>query len=150
MGETNEEEIINTAFNTLVGKKSYLRGFGPFGAGLRSPSSPSSSTIQQMQAELDSQKRETENARKECNEIRARLVEVESHLEDERLKRTELEARLLDRQNEMQEISSQVQNTIQAALSQYLPPVSIKDKHIVGLGLDAQFYVHWFKLFDIM
>ncbi|XP_068470231.1 uncharacterized protein [Phaseolus vulgaris] len=124
VGETNEEEIINTAFNTLVGKKSYLRGFGPFGAGLRSPSSPSSSTIQQMQTELDAQKRETENARKECNEIRARLVEVESHLEDERLKRTELEARLLDRQNEMQEISSQVQNTIQAALSQYLPPKS--------------------------
>ncbi|KAL9329498.1 hypothetical protein ACSQ67_004501 [Phaseolus vulgaris] len=141
VGETNEEELINTAFKTLVGKKSYLRGFGPFGAGLRSPSSPSSSTIQQMQAELDSQKRETENARKECNEIRARLVEVESHLEDERLKRTELEARLLDRQTEMQEISSQVQNTIQAALSQYLPPVSIKDKHIVGLGLDAQFYL---------
>lgn len=125
MGGTNEEEIINTAFKTLVGKKSYMSGFGPFGAGLRSSSSSSSGTIQQMQAELDAQKRETENARKECNEIRARLVEVESHLEDERLKRTELEAHLLDRKNEMQEITSQVQNTIQAALSQYLPPVSI-------------------------
>jgi len=140
--ETNEEEIISTAFQTLVGKKSYMRGFGPFGAELRS-SSPSSSSgkIQQLQAELDAQKRETENARKECDEIRARLVEVESHLEDERLKRIELEARLLDRQNEIQEISCQVQNTIQAALSQYLPPVSVKDKHI-----DAQFYAHWFKL----
>lgn len=114
-----------------------MRGFGPFGAELRSSSSSRSDKIQQLQVELDAQKRETENARKECDEIRARLVDVESHLEDERLKRIELEARLLDRQNEIQEISCQVQNTIQAALSQYLPPVSIKDKHI-----DAQFHVY--------
>ncbi|RZC12783.1 hypothetical protein D0Y65_012509 [Glycine soja] len=115
--ETTEQENIDTAFKTMVGKKSFTQGFG---AGLRSSSS-SSSTIQQLQAELDAQKKETENARKECNEIRARLVEVESCLEEERLKRKEIEARLSDRQNEMQEISSQVQTTIQAALSQYLP-----------------------------
>ncbi|KAH1250905.1 Disease resistance protein [Glycine max] len=115
--ETTEQENIDTAFKTMVGKKSFMQGFG---AGLRSSSS-SSSTIQQLQAELDAQKKETENARKECNEIRARLVEVESCLEEERLKRKEIEARLSDRQNEMQEISSQVQTTIQAALSQYLP-----------------------------
>ncbi|XP_047178356.1 uncharacterized protein LOC124845323 [Vigna umbellata] len=143
-GETNEEEIISTAFQTLVGKKSYVRGFGPFGAELRSSSSSSSNKIQQLQAELDAQKRETENARKECDEIRARLVEVESHLEDERLKRIELEARLLDRQNEMQEISCQVQNTIQAALSQYLPPkseaeTSTKNKRKIA-ELEAQLH----------
>nr|KYP76858.1 hypothetical protein KK1_021119 [Cajanus cajan] len=86
--ETSEQEIINTAFKTVVGKKSYMQ----------------------------------ENAKKECNEIRARLVEVKSHLEEERLKCKEIEARLLDRQNEMQEINCQVQAAIQAALSQYLPP----------------------------
>ncbi|TKY60120.1 transposase, Ptta/En/Spm, plant [Spatholobus suberectus] len=42
--ETIEQEIINTAFKTVVGKKSYMQGFG---AGLRSSSS-SSSTIQQL------------------------------------------------------------------------------------------------------
>ncbi|KAL5175479.1 hypothetical protein HKD37_08G021671 [Glycine soja] len=115
--ETMEQEIINTAFKTVVGKESFMQGFG---AGLRSSSS-SSGRIQQLQAELDAQKRETENAGKECNEIKAKLVEVESCLEEERLKCKEIEARLLDRQSEMQEISSQVQTTIQAALSQYLP-----------------------------
>jgi len=117
-----EQEIINTAFKTVVGKESFMQGFG---AGLRSSSS-SSGRIQQLQAELDAQKRETENAGKECNEIKAKLVEVESCLEEERLKCKEIEARLLDRQSEMQEISSQVQTTIQAALSQYLPQVCIK------------------------
>jgi predicted nuclease with TOPRIM domain len=78
---------------------------------------------------------ETENAKNECNEIRAKLVEVESQLAEERRKREESEARLQDRQKEMQEINSQVQTAIQSALSQYFPPVSIKDKYIVDFQI---------------
>ncbi|KAK7362097.1 hypothetical protein VNO77_04197 [Canavalia gladiata] len=115
--ETIEPEIINTAFKTVVGAKSYMPGFEA-GVSLSS----SSVRFQRLQAEFDAQKRETENARKECNEIRARLVEVESQLEKEQLKRKEIEACLLNRQNGIQEINSQVQTAIQSALSQYLPP----------------------------
>lgn len=127
--ETIEPEIISTAFKTVVGKKSYMQGFG---AGL---SSSSSIRVQHLQGELDAQRIETENARKECNEIRAKLVEVESQLEEERRKRKEVEARLLDRQKEMQEINNQVQTAIQSALSQYRPPVSIKDKYILDFSI---------------
>ena len=121
--ETNEPEIINNAFERVVGKKYMQRS----GAGLRSSSS---NIVQQLQAELEAQKRETENARKECNEIRAKLVEVESQLDEEQRKREELEARLVDRQKDMQDINSQVQTAIQSALRQYRPPVSVKDKYI--------------------
>jgi predicted nuclease with TOPRIM domain len=129
-----EPEIIKTAFKSVVGKKSYMQGFGD---GLRESSS--SARVQKLQAELDAQRMETENAKNECNEIRAKLVEVESQLAEERRKREESEARLQDRQKEMQEINNQVQTAIQSALSQYCPPVSIKDKYIVGF----QFYDHF-------
>lgn len=84
--------------------------------------------VKQLQAELEAQKRETEEARRKCNEERAKLVEVESQLVEERRKREEAEARLMDRQIEMHEISMQVQTAIQAALFQHkLPlPVSLK------------------------
>lgn len=110
----------------MVGKKSCMQGFG---AG---PKSSSSIGFQQLQDELEAQKRETENSRKECNEIRARLVEVESQLEEERGKRKETEVCLVDRQKEMQEMNSQVQAAIQSALLPYCPPVSIKNKYICG------------------
>lgn len=87
-------------------------------------------TLQRLQAELEAQKRETENARKEYNEIRARIVEIESQLEKEQQKREETEIRLVDRQKEMQEINTQVQTAIQSALSHYCLPVSTKDKYI--------------------
>lgn len=122
--ETIEPEIISTAFKTVVGKKSCMQGFG---AG---PNSSSSIRFQQLQAELEAQKRETENSRKECNEIKARLVEAESQLEEERWKRKETEVCLVDRQKEMQEMNSQVQAAIQSALLPYCPPLQAE--------LDAQ------------
>ncbi|XP_058731615.1 uncharacterized protein LOC131603338 isoform X2 [Vicia villosa] len=114
--EIVEPEIIKTAFKTVVGKKSYMQGFEE---GLRSSSS---GRVKRLQAELDAQRTETENAKKECNEIRAKLVEVESQLAEERRKREESEVRLVDRQKDMQEINIQVQTAIQSALSQYCPP----------------------------
>lgn len=116
-----------------------------FGSELR----PSCSIgAQQLRAELAAQKTETENARKECDEVRAKLADVESQLEEERRKREELEVRLLDRQNEMQAINSQVQTAIQSALTQFLPvpPVSIKDKCIVGYSIFCPMYYCFEKL----
>lgn len=127
--EIVEPEIIKTVFKTVVGKKSYMQGFEE---GLRSSSS---GRVKRLQAELDAQRTETENAKKECNEIRAKLVEVESQLAEERRKREESEVRLVDRQKDMQEINIQVQTAIQSALSQYCPPVSIKIIHIVGFSI---------------
>ncbi|XP_039684911.1 uncharacterized protein [Medicago truncatula] len=112
----DEVEVMETAFKSVVGKQSYMQGFGE---GLRS--ARSSVRVQELQAELDAQRVEAENARKECNELRAKLVEVESQLAEERRKREESEARLLYRQKDMQEINSHVQTAIQSALSQYCP-----------------------------
>ncbi|XP_061362586.1 uncharacterized protein LOC133306299 isoform X2 [Gastrolobium bilobum] len=137
--EIIEEEIISSAFKKVVGRKSYMHGFG---AGL---SSSSSSKSQQLHAELEAQKRETENAKKECSELRAKLVEVESQLEEERRKREETETHRLDRQKEMDRkkemqemVNSQVQAAVQAALSQYCLPTteaesSSKQKKIAEL-----------------
>ncbi|WJX47365.1 hypothetical protein P8452_34063 [Trifolium repens] len=133
-----EPEIIKTAFKSVVGKKSYMQGFGD---GLRESSS--SARVQKLQAELDAQRMETENSKKECNEIRAKLVEVESQLAEERRKREESEARLQDRQKEMQEINSQVQTAIQSALSQYFPPkteASTSSDHGKIVELEAQLH----------
>ncbi|GAU18757.1 hypothetical protein TSUD_80460 [Trifolium subterraneum] len=135
---TIEPEIIKTAFKSVVGKKSYMQGFGE---GLRASSS--SDRVQKLQAELDAQRMETENAKKECNEIRAKLVEVESQLAEERRKREESEARLQDRQKEMQEINNQVQTAIQSALSQYCPPkteASTSSDHEKIAELEAQLH----------
>ncbi|PNY15556.1 hypothetical protein L195_g012255 [Trifolium pratense] len=135
---TIEPEIIKTAFKSVVGKKSYMQGFGE---GLSESSS--SARVQKLEAELDAQRMETENAKKECNEIRAKLVEVESQLAEERRKREESEARLQDRQKEMQEINSQVQTAIQSALSQYCPPkteASTSSDHEKIAELEAQLH----------
>ncbi|KAK7247246.1 hypothetical protein RIF29_42125 [Crotalaria pallida] len=117
--ETIEPEIVSTAFKSVVGKKSYMQGFS---AGQKSSSSIEV-VYKQLQAELEAQKRETENSRKECNEIRARLAEVESELEEEQRKREETELCLVNRQKEMQEINNQVQTAIQSALLPFCPPV---------------------------
>ncbi|KAL5053668.1 hypothetical protein RYX36_034350 [Vicia faba] len=114
--EIVEPEIIKTVFKAVVGKKSYMQGFEE---GLRSSSSD---RVKRLQGELDAQRMETANIKKECKEIRAKLVEVESQLAEERQKREESEVRLVDRQKDMQEINIQVQTAIQSALSQYCPP----------------------------
>ncbi|XP_054776277.1 uncharacterized protein LOC129284820 isoform X2 [Prosopis cineraria] len=110
-----EPEIIESAFMSLVGKKSnsHKRGIAS-GSSIRNQ-------VKQLQTELEAQKKETEDAREKYNEVRAKLVEVESQLMEEHNKREELEVRLVDRQREMDEINSQVQRAIQAALSQPKP-----------------------------
>lgn len=80
--------------------------------------------VKQLQTELEAQRRETEEARKNYNGVKAKLAEVESQLVEERRRREEIEDRLLDRQREMHEINSQVQTAIQTALSQHKQPVS--------------------------
>lgn len=125
--ETIEPEIVSTAFKTLVGKKSIMRDFigGQESSNLIGGQESSNFTgVQQLQAELDAQKIETKNARKECNDMRAKLIEVESQLEQEKRKREEVEARLLDRQKDLQEIKSQVQTAIQSDLPQYLQEIN--------------------------
>ncbi|MED6106412.1 hypothetical protein PIB30_004646 [Stylosanthes scabra] len=135
---TVEPEIINNAFMSVVGNKSCVLGSGG------EPRSSKSNIVQQLLAELEAQKMETENARKECNETRAKVVEVESQLDEERRKREETEARLLNRQKEMQEINSQVQTAIQSAFMQYRPPTNeeetiAKQKRLIA-ELEAQLY----------
>ena len=65
--------------------------------------------VQKGQAELETQKKETEEAMAKYNEVKAKLVEVESQL-----------------MREMDEINSHVQRAIQAALSQ--PKLLVKFK----------------------
>ncbi|KAL1371539.1 hypothetical protein AAHE18_01G140500 [Arachis hypogaea] len=75
--EIVEPEFINNAFESVVRNKTCVLGSGG------GSQSSKSNMVQQPLAELEAQKRETGNARKECNETRAKLVEVESQLNEE-------------------------------------------------------------------
>ncbi|KAF7842439.1 putative leucine-rich repeat-containing protein [Senna tora] len=110
-----EPEVIESAFKSLVGKRSYMQGLAT-GGSVRVQ-------VEQLRAELEAQKKETEEAKKMCNEARAKLVEVESQLVEERQRRKEAENRLRDRQSEILQINTQVQTAIEAALSQHRLPM---------------------------
>ncbi|KAJ7982104.1 E3 ubiquitin-protein ligase RGLG2-like [Quillaja saponaria] len=118
-GETEPREVDGYGiFKSFSGEHTgYFQGLG---AGPRPPKSTA-----HIQAQLDAQQREVEQARKELDEVLAILKEVQSQMQNERQLRKKMQTQFLahmEHQRAMQEqlqvsISFQIQEAMQTTLS---------------------------------